>query len=157
MLRCHWGSVISGPARREVDMGLVRRVQGGIRQRLGDAGVKAARSRVDIAERVASDRKAEAGGEQVPVADSATVQQWLRDLGPDVTVLVHRPWGTVAAQGSGKRPINVFLSEGASAWFAVPPGATDDHLLTPLQVEHIVLEAMSSPQRPAWPRWVELA
>jgi hypothetical protein len=137
-------------------MSLVRRVQGGIRERLHGADARAARGRVDLAERVARDSRSEPGGEQVPIEDAATVQQWLRELRPDVTVMVHRPWGTIAAQASGARPVNVFLSDGRNAWFAVPPGATDDRLLTPIQIEHIMLEAMTSTARPEWPRWVEL-
>ena len=139
-------------------MGLLRRVQGGIKQRLHGAGAKAVRSRLELAERLAPrSPQTPPGGEQVTLSDGATVQQWLREMRPDVTVMVHRPWGTIAAQGAGPRQVNVFLlGEGTNAWFAVPPEPADDHALTPHQVEHIVLDAMTSADRPAWPQWVEL-
>jgi hypothetical protein len=97
------------------------------------------------------------GGEQVSLTDGETVRLWLRELSPDETVLVHRAWGTVAARHDHRYPPGVLLSDSSGAWFAVPPDAADNHPLTPGQVEHIVLEALTSPARPAWPRWVALA
>ncbi|HEY7223191.1 MAG TPA: hypothetical protein VH561_06230 [Micromonosporaceae bacterium] len=131
----------------------------GLFERVRKAGAEAARSqtRLDVAERVTPRSAPEPGGEQVRLADTATVQGWLRQMGPDETVLVHRHWGTIAVRTGRRRPVGVYLSDGANAWFAVPPGADDDHLLDPVQVEQIVLEAMRSPDRPAWPRWVELS
>ncbi len=123
-------------------------------------GERAARSesRLDIAERVLPrERTLDLNGEQVALHERAKVQAWLREMGPDETVLVHRAWGTIAARSHSDFPVGVFLSDSDGAWFAVPPGPDEELPLTPSEVEHIMLDAMSSPQRPAWPRWVELA
>jgi hypothetical protein len=129
----------------------------GLLQRVRRAGAQAARTRVDLAERVTPRGSEGGGGEQVTLTDSGTVQGWLRRMGPDETVLVHRAWGTVAVRNGRRRPVGVYLSDGANAWFAVPPGAEDHHLLTADEVEQIVLDALTSAERPAWPRWVALA
>jgi hypothetical protein len=129
----------------------------GLLARVRRAGARAARSRLDLVERLTTARALRDDGVQVPLADSATVRRWLRDMGPAETVLVHRAWGTLAARAGREDTVNVFLSDGASAWYAVPPGTHEAHPLTLGQVEHIVLDAMSSPERPAWPHWVELA
>ena len=123
-------------------------------------GERAARSesRLDIAERVLPrERTGELGADQVALHERETVQAWLREMGPDETVLVHRAWGTIAARSHRDFPAGVFLSDGAGAWFAVPPGPEEELPLTPVEVEHIMLDAMSSSDRPAWPRWVELS
>lgn len=129
----------------------------GLMQRIRQAGARVARSRVDSAERITPRGVLDAGGEQVSLTDSDTVRGWVREMGPEETVLVHRAWGTVAARHDRRFPPGVLLSDSSGAWFAVPPGADDNHPLTLGQVEHIVLEAMTSPTRPAWPRWVELS
>jgi len=78
-------------------------------------------------------------------------------MGPDDTVLVHRAWGTVAARADRLLPPGVLLSNETGAWFAAPPEADEERLLTWFEVERIVLEALTSPTRPAWPRWVALS
>jgi hypothetical protein len=129
----------------------------GLVQRVRRAGARAARARTDLADRIFARGTLATGGEQVPLAEGETVRGWLREMGPEDTVLVHRAWGTVAVRNDRREPTaGVFLSDGANAWFAVPPGAEDHHPLTLPEIEHIVLEAMTSPTRPAWPRWVEL-
>jgi hypothetical protein len=129
----------------------------GLLGRIRQAGERVARSRVDVAERIAPRNVLTPGGEQVSLADGETVRSWLRDMGPDDTVLVHRSWGTVAARADRRLPPGVLLSDDTGAWFAAPPEADDERLLTWGEVERIVLEAMTSPTRPAWPRWVSLA
>ena len=47
-------------------------------------------------------------------------------------------------------------ADGEHSWFAVPPGAVDANDLTLEQVEHIVLDALTASQRPAWPDWPAL-
>lgn len=87
--------------------------------------------------------------------DRATVQRWLREWRPDrdQQVFVHRPWGTVVAVADGRLPISVFMSDGDKSWFAVAPGAPDDQELTPEQVEHVLLDALTSTGPPTWPEW----
>jgi hypothetical protein len=144
-------------------VGLRARLLNGMADRAGkvvkNRGDRVVRTtaRVDLAERVTPRGSADPGGEQVPLEDQATVQSWLRRMGPDETVLVHRAWGTIAARSHPDFPTGVFLSDGANAWYAVPPVTVEDLPLTKVEVEHIVLEAMTSQERPTWPRWVELA
>jgi hypothetical protein len=90
--------------------------------------------------------------ESAELSDRATVRRWVRGLRPglDQTVLVDRPWGTVTVTG---HPVTVLLTDGENAWFAVAPGAPDSQDLTPGQVEHVVLDALMSPDRPQWPDW----
>jgi len=45
------------------------------------------------------------------------------------------------------------MSDGEKSWFAVPPGAVDDRDLTPEQVEHILLDALTASGPPEWPDW----
>lgn len=138
---------------------LLNRMAGQAGKVVKRAGERAARAqtRLDLAERVTPRGAADPGGEQVPLGDRATVQTWLRQMGPEETVLVHRPWGTIAARSHPDFPTGVFLSDGANAWFAVPPVTVEDLPLTHAEVEQIMLDAMASDERPAWPRWVELA
>jgi hypothetical protein len=90
--------------------------------------------------------------------DRETVQSWLRELRPDrdQQVFVHRSWGTVAAVADGRHDVAVLLSHGGKSWFAVPPGGPDKAHLTPDQIEHILLDAMTAPKRPQWPDWRHL-
>ncbi len=93
--------------------------------------------------------------------DHDWVLGWLRTLRPgtDRQVFVHRAWGTVAAVADARYPddVSVFLADtDDTSWTAVAPGSPEDlrqcHL-TSDQVEHIVLDALTSPERPAWPDW----
>jgi hypothetical protein len=138
---------------------LLNRVAGKAGKVVKKAGERAARSqtRLNLAERVTPRGATDPGGEQVPLGERETVQNWLRQMGPDETVLVHRTWGTIAARSHPDYPTGVFLSDGASAWYAVPPVTVEDLPLTKVEVEQIMLEAMTSDERPTWPRWVELA
>jgi hypothetical protein len=70
-------------------------------------------------------------------------------------VFVDRRWGTLCAV-SDEDGVTVFLSDGAGSWFAVPPGAHRTQPLTPDQVEHVMLDALTATQRPAWPDWIRL-
>jgi hypothetical protein len=89
------------------------------------------------------------------LTERETVQGWLRELRPerDQQILVHRPWGTVAAVADGHHPVAVFLSDREKSWSAAVPGTTDDRDLTPEQVEHVLLDAMTAPGPPDWPEW----
>lgn len=98
--------------------------------------------------------------ESTSLDDRDTVLGWLRSLrsGTDRQVFVHRDWGTVAAVAEARYPddIGVFLSDGETSWVAVAPGGPEkieDCHLTPDQVEHVVLDALTSAERPAWPDW----
>jgi len=98
------------------------------------------------------------GVESASLSDRDAVQQWLRELGSerDQQVLVHRPWGTVAAVADGKHPVTVVMSDGEHSWWAAAPGSVDAQNLTPEQVEHVVLDALTSSTRPDWPEWRDL-
>ena len=110
---------------------------------------------VDVAERFVSVGLLRSSRETADLGDRATVTRWLRELvhADDQQVLVHRPWGTVAAVAEGGHPPAVVRSDGENSWFATEPGAPDDRSLTPDQVEHVVLDALTSAQAPAWPDW----
>jgi hypothetical protein len=130
-------------------MGLLRRIR--------QAGEKVARSRVDSVERLTPRSDNATTGEQAALTDGDTVRSWLRDMGPDDTVLVHRAWGTIAARADRSLPPGVLFSDETGAWFAAPPETDEERLLTWFEVERIVLDAMTSPARPSWPRWVALS
>ncbi|WP_460662930.1 hypothetical protein [Kribbella swartbergensis] len=93
--------------------------------------------------------------ESAELSDRETVQRWLRELSPDrdQQIFVHRSWGTVAAVADRHHPLGVYLADGDKSWFAAAPGATDKQGLTPDQIEHIMLDALTSPERPQWPEW----
>ena len=89
------------------------------------------------------------------LTDRETVRSWVRALRPDrdEQVMVHRPWGSLAAVSDGKHPVGVILSDGEHTWVAEVPGAADQKDLTLEQVEHVVLDGMTSSARPQWPAW----
>ncbi|HEX5967413.1 MAG TPA: hypothetical protein VFY88_02965 [Intrasporangium sp.] len=97
-------------------------------------------------------------GESAALSDRETVRRWLRELREDrdQQVMVHRPWGTVAAVADGRHPVAVVMSDGEHSWSAAVPGAAGSAELTPDQIEHVMLEALNGPSRPQWPTWVEL-
>jgi hypothetical protein len=88
-----------------------------------------------------------------------TVTRWLAELvgSGDQQILVRRPWGTLAAVADETRPVAVVVSDGEHSWFAVPPGAADDVELTRHQIEKIMIDALTSTTRPAWPDWRPLS
>lgn len=92
--------------------------------------------------------------EVASLSDEEVVRRWVRSLRLESkdTMIVHRPWGSVAAVCDGKHPIAVFLTDGEHTWSAEPSGAADQTALAPEQVEHVVLDALTSSQRPQWPR-----
>jgi hypothetical protein len=125
---------------------------GWLRDRFGQFG-SAPR---DLAERLTGRGLFRVARESAALSDRQTVQKWLRELRPEKRneqVLVHRPWGTVAAVADGHHPVGVVLSDGEKSWYASAPGATKDQKLTPEQVEHIMLDALTAPSRPDWPEW----
>lgn len=87
--------------------------------------------------------------------DRGTVRTWLHELRPerDQQVAVHRGWGTIVAVADGRNPVSVILYDGEKSWFATAPGAPEDQGLTPGQVEHILLDALTADSRPQWPDW----
>jgi len=96
--------------------------------------------------------------ESAALTDQETIRGWLRGLttARDQQVLVHRAWGTVAAVADGRHPVVVVLSDGEHSWSAAVPGAAGSKELSPDQVEHVMLEALTAPSRPQWPTWVDL-
>ena len=98
--------------------------------------------------------------ETASLSDGETVRRWIRTLRPEGNQQVHvrRTWGTVAAVCDGKHPVNVVLTDGEHSWVAEPPGgptATREGPaeLTLEQVEHVVVDALTSTERPHWPTW----
>ncbi|WBB69510.1 hypothetical protein [Micromonospora sp. WMMD812] len=113
----------------------------------------------DVAERLTGWSFFRVSGERVPVTDRETVQRWLRDLDPyqDQQVHVRRPWGVVAAVTDRRYPVGVVMADTEDrSWAAYPPGGDEHAELTPEQVEHVMLDALTSAQRPAWPDWRRL-
>ncbi|MGS2618257.1 hypothetical protein ACVCAH_27580 [Micromonospora sp. LZ34] len=112
----------------------------------------------DVAERLTSRGPFRVSTETVPLTDRETVRRWLRDLDPDLGQQVHirRPWGVVAAVTDRRHPVGVVMSDAEDrSWAAYAPG-TDERALTPDQVEHVVLDALTATERPAWPQWRRL-
>lgn len=94
------------------------------------------------------------------LSDADTVRRWIRAIRPEADQQIHirRPWGTVVAMADRKQPMAVFLSDGEHAWVAEPPDApqpTKGHYadLTLEQVEHVMVDALTSRERPEWPKW----
>jgi len=123
---------------------------GWVRHLFGRAG----RSK-ELAERLTTRGWFKVTAESAALSDRQTVQRWLRELRPerDQQILVHRSWGTVVAVADRRHPVGVFLSDGDKSWVAAPPGADNDRDLTPEQVAHVVLDALTAPGRPGWPEW----
>ncbi len=101
--------------------------------------------------------------ETASLGEVETVRRWIRTLRPedDQQVHVRRRWGTVAAVTDRKHPVRVFLSDGEHAWVAEPQGGAATTTggyadMTPEQVEHVMVDALSSPERPQWPKWSDL-
>jgi hypothetical protein len=97
--------------------------------------------------------------ERVPLTDAETVQRWLRQLDPDLNHQVHirRPWGVIAAVTDRRNPVAVVMSDLEDrSWGAYPPGGDGHAELTADQVEHVMLDALTSAERPAWPDWRRL-
>ena len=67
--------------------------------------------------------------------------------------MVVRPLGSLAAGSDGKNPIGVILWDGEHTWVAEAPGSAGRSDLTLEQVEHVVLDALTSSERPTWPGW----
>jgi hypothetical protein len=96
--------------------------------------------------------------ESAPLCDVETVRRWVRTLRTDQQVHVRRSWGAVLAVCDGKDPVRVFLADGEKSWVAEPPDATTKAKggyadLTLEQVEFVMVDALTSPDRPEWPRW----
>lgn len=109
----------------------------------------------EVAERLTSRGLFRVDSDSASLDNRGAVRAWLRELGPKrgQQVFVHRRWGTIAAVADGRHPVGVILSDGEKAWFATAPGAADDQALTPEQVEHIMLDALTANSRPQWPDW----
>ena len=109
----------------------------------------------DLAERFTQRGLLRNDSETAELTDRATVQRWARELGRDhdQQVLVHRTWGTVAAVAERRHGPRVFLSDGDTTWVAAVPGTDGDENLTGEQVEHVLVDALTSPGPPEWPDW----
>jgi hypothetical protein len=109
----------------------------------------------DVAERLTRRSLFRMDRDSASLGDRGTVRAWLRELRPerDQQVFVHRGWGTIVAVADGRHPVGVILYDGEKSWFATAPGAADDQELTPDQVEHIMLDALTADSRPQWPDW----
>ena len=113
----------------------------------------------DVAERFSKAGMFRVTMERVAVTDVDTVRRWLRELDSRSGHQVHirRPWGVLVALGDGRHPVDVVLADDEDrSWSAHPPGGSEDLSLTPEQVEYVMLDALSSTERPAWPGWRRL-
>ncbi|TDD20080.1 hypothetical protein E1218_23045 [Kribbella turkmenica] len=93
--------------------------------------------------------------ESVALTDRDTVQRWLRELRPGRAqrIFIHRSWGTLVAIADRRGPVNVLLTDGETTWFATIRGTTNEQPLPPEQIEHVMLDALTSPAPPDWPEW----
>ena len=109
----------------------------------------------DVAERLTGRGPFRVTRRSATLDDPETVRGWLRELttARDDQVLVHRPWGTVAAVADGRHSVTVVMTDGHRSWFATVPGSADEPNLTPAQVEHVMVDALTAPGRPEWPEW----
>ena len=109
----------------------------------------------DVAERLTPSSLFKVHRESASLSDRGTVQTWLRELHRerDQQVFVHRGWGTIVAVADRRHPVTVILHDGEKSWFASAPGAAPDHELSPDQIEHILLDALTADSRPEWPDW----
>jgi len=109
----------------------------------------------DVAERLTGRGLFRVARDSAALSDRETVRRWLRGLHAerDQQVLIHRRWGTIAAVADGHHPVTVILSDGEKSWYAAAPGAADDQELTPDQIEHVLLDALTASSRPQWPDW----
>jgi hypothetical protein len=109
----------------------------------------------DVAERLTGRGLFRVARESAELSDRGTVQRWLRELhrARNQQVLVHRRWGTIGAVADGRHPVTVILATEEKSWYAAAPGAADDQALTPDQVEHVLLDALTASSRPQWPDW----
>ena len=110
---------------------------------------------VDIVERFVSRGLLRSSRETAELSARDTVTGWVRELvrADDQQVMVHRPWGTVAAVAERRHPATVVLSDGVDSWFATGPEAATTQPLTPDEVEHVVLDSLTASDRPSWPYW----
>lgn len=131
-------------------MGVIRRLFG-----RGDDRRAEADRRGELVERLDGKGPFRVARQSAALDDRDTVRRWIRELRPDrdQQVFVHRSWGVVAAVADRRHPVTVLFSDGERSWFAVPPGAPDRQDLTPDQIEHVLLDALTSPGRPEWPDW----
>ena len=109
----------------------------------------------DVAERLTRRGLFRVDRDSASLSEHGTVRTWLRQLYPtcDQQILVHRHWGTIGAVADRRHPVTVIRHDGDKSWFATAPGAADRQPLTPDQVEHILLDALTADRHPQWPDW----
>lgn len=119
---------------------------------------------MDVAERLTTRRQGlfrkVVTGETVGLSDRDTVVRWLRELHleRDQTVIIHRSWGAVCVVGEGRAPTDIMMSDGDRTWYAARAGSNIPQKrpqLTPNEVEHVMLDALTSDAPPQWPEWRE--
>jgi hypothetical protein len=119
---------------------------------------------MDVAERLTTVRRGlrrkEVIGESTTLDDRETVTRWLREMHQQrgQTLIVHRPWGSVFVAAEGLPLTDVMMTDGDRMWYAAAPGsmlAQKQPQLTPEQVEHVVLDSLTSVTPPRWPEWRE--
>ena len=109
-------------------------------------------------QRLTSRGRRDVDSEETTLDDHATVLRWVRDLrsARHVQVFVDRSWGVVVASSGDGEPPGVIVGDGENAWYAAPPGGGKKANLTQDQLEQLMIEVLSSPERPKWPEWHEL-
>lgn len=119
---------------------------------------------MDVVERLTTTRRGlfrkAVTGETANLDDRETVIRWLRELDGerDQTVIVHRPSGSICVVADGRPPGDVMMTDGDRMWYAAYPGSNLPQKLpqlTPDQVEHVMLDALTSVTPPRWPEWRE--
>jgi hypothetical protein len=113
------------------------------------------RGPVDLAERWTSTGWRKSRGESVSVRDRDAVDVWLRELGDagKQQVMIHRPWGTIAAVADRRGRLAVVMADSGHSWSAAAPGGKRGSELSRDQVRVVMTEALDSAHRPTCVDW----
>jgi hypothetical protein len=113
---------------------------------------------VNVAERWTSLGWRKSHGESASVSDRATVASWLRDFGGarKQQILIHRPWGTIAAVVDRRGRVEIVVADGNHSWLATATGSVTKTGISAEQARQVMLEALDAMARPTSVEWKPL-